>query len=111
MDKETIKEVINYLCNASHSVAKDHGWWEDNRSIGECIALMHSELSEALEYARKDPRALSDHIDATGIEEEFADTIIRIFDYCGKNNLNLGDALVKKMEYNKSRPYKHGKQF
>ena len=108
---EAIKNVINRLCVAAHTTAAEHGWWEGDRSIGECIALMHSELSEALEYARKDPRAMSNHINTTGIEEEFADVLIRIFDYCGKNNLNLGDALVKKMEYNKSRPYKHGKNF
>ena len=39
--KEFQKEV--------HQTAIDHGWWETDRNIGEQIALMHSELSEALE--------------------------------------------------------------
>lgn len=35
-----------------HHIACQHGWWEAERNPGETIALMHSELSEALEGLR-----------------------------------------------------------
>ena len=102
-------DIINSLTKKAHQNAIAHGWWNEERSFGEIIALMHSELSEALEYARVNPNALSDHIpEFTGIEEELADVIIRIFDYAGKEDLRLGEAIFEKMKYNKTRPYKHG---
>ena len=96
----TIEEFIS-IC---HDVAKSKGWWDEYRNDGELIALMHSELSEALEAMRKDAKQEE-------IAEELADCCIRIFDYCGAKNINLKDALVKKIEYNKTRPHRHGKKF
>ena len=79
------------------------------RNLGEQIALMHSELSEGLEYERKNPGAPSDHIPGfTGLEEEFADVLIRIFDTSAQRKLRLGDAVLAKMAFNATRPHKHG---
>jgi NTP pyrophosphatase (non-canonical NTP hydrolase) len=82
------------------------------RNLGEQIALMHSELSEALEWERKCPGAKSDHIpEFTGLEEEFADVLIRICDTSAQRKLRLGEAVIAKMEFNSTRPKKHNKHF
>ena len=85
------------------------GFWESDNT-GEKIALMHSELSEALEADRKNLDA--EHIPGfTGVEEELADVIIRILDFAGHHNLRLGEALSAKITYNLTRPFKHGKAY
>ena len=85
------------------------GFWEPDNT-GEKIALMHSELSEALEADRKNLDA--EHIPGfTGVEEELADVIIRILDFAGHRQLRLGEALSAKIAYNLTRPFKHGKAY
>jgi NTP pyrophosphatase (non-canonical NTP hydrolase) len=72
------------------------------------LALMMSELGEAVEGVRKP--AADQHCPQFSSEEiELADCVIRIFDYCGAFGLRLEAALDAKMAYNESRPYKHGK--
>lgn len=76
----------------------------------EKIALMHSELSEALEGIRGE--STSDKIpEFTAEEEEMADLYIRLMDYAGGFNLRLGEAIVAKLAFNATRPHKHGKAF
>jgi len=107
---------MNKLVKEAHENAVAHGWWEEDRSFGEVIALMHSELSEALEEYRAG-RGFTEIYYTTdkqgqqkpeGIPIELADEVIRIFDACGRYGIDLNEAVSIKMEYNKSRPYKHG---
>ena len=65
------------------------------------IALMHSELSEALE-------ALRNHAKKDELAEELADCCIRIFDYCGARRIDLQQAIKKKIRKNRLRPHRHG---
>jgi NTP pyrophosphatase (non-canonical NTP hydrolase) len=95
---------IKDLCIEAHQTAVEKGWYEEPVSFGTAVALMHSELSEALEAYRK----LNGEEMREAIAEEFADVCIRIFDTCGYMGLDLESAILKKMEKNKQRPYRHG---
>jgi len=116
-----MSESINNLCAVINDWATKKGWNEDESEMsqrqrlmhkGEMIALMHSELSECLEYLRQSKQpAMDDKVPTlTGEAAELADTLIRIFHYCGKYNIDLGRAIQLKHEYNTNRPYRHGKR-
>lgn len=78
------------------------------------IALMHSELSEALEDIRNGKGLGTTYYEAgkvskpCGVPSELADVVIRILDFSGRHGIDLGKAILEKMTYNATRPYKHG---
>lgn len=104
--------MINDLVEKAHQNSIDHGFGKEERNFGEIIALMHTELSEAYEEYRHNRKVNETYYEEDGkpcgIPSEFADVIIRIFDFCGGNDINLEKIILEKMEYNKLRPYKHG---
>ena len=132
---ENIANIINKLAEKCYKISSANGFHEDYfkvltilgqyteekeknfnllkwfDSAGEQaeIARMHSELSEWIEGVRHDnpPDQHLNHLSCA--EVEAADCIIRIFDTCAKRNYNIGRALLEKIEYNRTRPFKHGK--
>ena len=103
----SMKELVEDI----HKNAVEHGWWDEERSFGDMIALFHTELSEAFEEYRnghKPDEIYFNKEKPEGIPIELADCIIRIFDYCGKEGIDIEQAIKVKNAYNKTRPYRHG---
>jgi NTP pyrophosphatase (non-canonical NTP hydrolase) len=122
-----MEKTINQLVQEAHQNAVSKGWWDEDRSFGEIIALIHSEASEALEdyrngkrpnecwYEKKDAggffeasRQVTPHYKPCGIPSELADIVIRVCDACGRYGIDLERAIAEKMAYNATRPQRHG---
>lgn len=109
----TIKfDSLTELAGIVHENSQAHGWWDEPRNLLEIVALWHSELSEAVEEYRDGNPAEYDGEGGKpeGIAVELVDCIIRILDYLGYTEIDVDAVMQRKMAYNKTRPYKHGKK-
>lgn len=104
-----MKQQINDLRDACYEASFNSGWHTNlltgellDRNKGEMIALIHSEISEAMEGERKN--LMDDHLPHRPmVEVEMADAVIRIMDYCGRWGYDIGGAILEKMIYNATR--------
>lgn len=110
--------TIRGLMERAWMTSEEHGFHKDTTTFGDRIALIHSELSEALE----DYRALgeesfahrveysveSDTFKPEGVGAELADAVIRIFDAAKHYGIDLEHIIELKMDYNDKRPFMHG---
>jgi NTP pyrophosphatase (non-canonical NTP hydrolase) len=99
------REVISW--------AKTKGWHpEPNRTFGDECALLHSEVSEALEAYRRwglaDATEEEDGSKPEGVGSEFADILIRLLHYAETHGIDLEAEYERKMAYNRTREYRHG---
>ena len=100
-----LQSVIDHV----HETANNAGWYRNPETgepielnFGEVVALMHSELSEALEADRKE--LMDDKLPhRPGAEVEFADCVIRIMDTCAARGYDLVGAILEKGAYNRQR--------
>jgi len=120
---EAATASLNVLSTIIHQRNTEAGWWTDvttgedlhgfkpgpevysnaKRDLLNLLCLVHSEVSEACEGVRKNlPDDKLPH--RSMLEVELADTFIRIFDIAGAHNLDLGGAVLEKLNFNKHRP-------
>lgn len=115
------QHAIETLQRKVHQGNIDAGWWTDLSTnqdlaeecrkgtrfgkalVAEKLVLIHSEISESMEAARKN--LMDDKLPhRKGIEVELADAVIRILDLCGALQLDLAGAIQEKLGYNATRP-------
>ena|SRR3990172_9112174 len=94
---------FNYYLTECHMAGVEKGFWDNERNIGEMLMLVVTELSEALEAHRCN--------NFENFKEEIADTFIRLFDLSDVLCPEIEKEILKKMEYNKTRPKLHGKRY
>lgn len=123
--EEAVSKSLKEMTNEVDAYCATKGWRENGGvSFGEGMALLHSEVSEALEAFRtwgvKDAthhcRPYDDGGSCTsphstkpeGVGSEFADILIRLLDDCAIWGIDLEAEYERKMAYNRSRPHRHG---
>lgn len=113
-----------------HTNARAHGWWDgesDNwfqrlmvkigirrpapeRNIPEVLALIHSEVSEALEAYRVGDMSfrITKGGKPDGFPVELADIVIRVLDLAQFQGIDIERMMRAKHYYNIKRPLRHG---
>jgi NTP pyrophosphatase (non-canonical NTP hydrolase) len=100
---------IRELQNRAFLSAKAKGWVDRPVEVPEQCALIHSEISEALEsWRNKEPIIFAKNGKPEGVAAEYADAVIRIMHYASLLGFDLQDAIESKMDYNDTRAYRHG---
>lgn len=113
--------ALRTLTEDVYAVNRANGWFEKDRTVGEDIALLHSEASEALEAYREhgldditaDP-VFAGNGDVVavpkpeGFGSECADILIRLVDTCKRRGIDLAFETERKLAFNVTRGIRHG---
>jgi NTP pyrophosphatase (non-canonical NTP hydrolase) len=119
---DTAANLIDRLAEKVYDNNETKGFWDHPSDplimVPLKIALIHSEASEALDVHRHayDDEGEDSVIGMTPMQEEdfteeLADIVIRVLDLAGGYELDLGNAIIAKIEKNVGRPPKHGRRY
>ena len=129
---EDQQDLIRELCSSIHLDNERKGFWDNQREFGTLLMLVTSELAEGLEADRKnrwfklldikkesfdwvnEPEKSKAKFSRTvkdTAEDEIADAVIRLFDLAGGLGIDLGWHIKNKLEYNRTREARHGKNY
>lgn len=113
MSDEDFVRSYRRVAKKVHRLMKSQGFWRSAKRQDICkrLAHAHSELSEAFECLRSGNPPDKDISDMSGVEVQLADVLGILMDMeigCG---FDISKALLKKMEFNKTRGYLHGRKF
>ena len=106
--------TITSLSQGVHRDNVEKGFYDTPKEevdrLSAFVANVHGETSELWEAVRKGTlrEPCDKNCGLTNMEEEMADIIIRVLDTAGFFGLDIGEAIRKKLEYNRTRPRRHG---
>lgn len=111
-----LTQALAAAADEVEAVNRANGWYEAERTVGDDIALLHSEASEMLEAYRdgglEDQTGLPSMPGALpkpeGFGSEAADVLIRLLDTCKRRGVDLGAEYHRKIAFNKTRGHRHG---
>ena len=92
-------------------VNRDNGWKDTRPSFLESVMLLVTECSEAVEAWREhgfEDRTARVKAKPEGVGPEFADILIRLLDSCEIFGIDIEAETRRKLDYNKTRGYRHG---
>ena len=115
IDEDAAPLTISRLVHTAHDAAKAKGWHDgadpdSPTQVLAWLALLHSEVSEAVEDVRRGMLAEGVREDGkpVGLPSELADVAIRLADTCGAMGIDLEGAIRRKMAFNATRSHRHG---
>ncbi len=120
LTRRHIAAVLTAMGAEVAEVNRANGWHDADRTFGDDIALLHTEVSEAFEAFRvtgtpEDQTAGSaitpggnPGAKPEGVGSELADVLIRLLDTCHRYGIDLGAEYARKIGYNRGRGYRHG---